>query len=63
MPETDTYGRHEILHMSMVIANMIDRYLIDHKGMRDDEEKLALAADTALNELYQLIGSRHIGEE
>ncbi len=58
MAETDAFGRHEVLHLSLFLAECVERGLIDHAQIRGNPEWAALAdrANTALLDLYQAIG-------
>ena len=59
-----SFGCHEALHMSLVLATMVDRDLADHPAIESRPEWKALAdrAMEALNELYQVIGREHLEE-
>ena len=62
MSQLDSYGRHEVLHMSSFLANAIDSELCEHPQIQSNEEWLILAlmASSALHELYQRIGKEHL---
>ncbi|WP_439597518.1 hypothetical protein [Falsiroseomonas sp.] len=57
-----TYGCHEALHMAHVLAELVDDRLCGHPAVRLVPEWKALAdqAATALQDLYQAIGARHL---
>ncbi|MDD2878454.1 MAG: hypothetical protein PHZ23_14645 [Acidiphilium sp.] len=56
-----SFGCHEALHMSFVLAEMVDRYLVEHPAIAGNEEWLAkaTAASDALHGLYQAVGGVH----
>jgi len=51
-------ANHEAQHMSHVAADFVEDWLVNHVAIQSDPErcKLALAAVSSLNALYQLIG-------
>ncbi len=57
-----TFGCHELLDRTALLAGEIERLLINHPACAQDPTWYALAreAATALNELYQRIGARHL---
>lgn len=59
MPQSDEFGRHEVLHVSSILCDQVDRYLLDHDQIRQNAEWQALAASAhdALFRLYQAIGA------
>ena len=63
MPQKDEFGRHELLDRSAIIMEMVANHLLEHKGLKKDEKKLAKAAHQTLFELYQLLGERTLGSE
>ena len=62
MAERDNYARHEILHMSLFLAEAVEAQLCNHKLVQDNPEWRALAerANEALLDLYQSIGREHL---
>ena len=62
MPESDDYGRHEVLHMSHFLGDAVAQELLEHEQIkaRADWEQLANRAHTALFDLYQAIGKDHL---
>lgn len=63
MPETDDYGRHEVMHMSLFLAESIESALLKHTQIKNNPEWLQLAekAHRNLFDLYQSIGAEHMG--
>lgn len=60
MPATDKFGRHECLDRTALAVDFVAGHLIEHKGLKSDERKLAEQAHEILFELYQLIGKREL---
>lgn len=59
MGQLDAYGRHEVLHMSLFLAQCIEEQLMDHEQVKGNSRWLVLAerANDALLTLYQAIGA------
>jgi len=59
MGQWDAYGRHEVLHMSLFLAQCIEEQLMDHEQVKSNPSWLVLAerANDALLTLYQAIGA------
>jgi hypothetical protein len=57
-----SYGCHELLDRVLMIAEMTDAHVRSHPACVLDREWYALAdkATTALHELYQRIGAKHL---
>jgi len=57
--EPDAFSRHEALHMSLFLAQTVERELLDHPAVASDPalRALAEAACDALQTLYQKIGA------
>jgi len=60
-----TFGCHEALHTASIVMNLVDERLCEHPAIlaNPDWYRLASQAHTALYNLYQAIGARHIGDE
>lgn len=60
-----TFGCHEALHTASIVMNLVDERLCEHPAIlaNPDWYRLASEAHTALYNLYQAIGARHIGDE
>ncbi len=58
-----SFGCHEALHMACVLAEMVDTHLCEHPAVQRVPEWKALAdrAAEALHDLYQAIGTQHLG--
>lgn len=59
MSQMDAYGRHEVLHMSLFLAQCIEEQLMDHAQIRANPRwaELAARANDSLLTLYQAIGA------
>jgi hypothetical protein len=59
-----SFGCHELLDRTSMVAGLLDQYVISHPACVLDPEWYALArqASEALAELYHRIGARHLGE-
>jgi hypothetical protein len=59
-----SFGCHELLDRTALIAETVEQYLLSHPACVQNEEWFALAerALSALHELYQRVGERHLGE-
>jgi len=59
----DPFGLHEVLHMSLFLAESVETQLLAHPEVRADPEWRALAerACDALQALYQAVGATHSG--
>ncbi|WP_169979942.1 hypothetical protein [Tautonia rosea] len=57
-----SFGCHELLDRTLILANAIEAQLLDHPSCVTNQEWYALAerAATALQELYQRIGAEHL---
>jgi hypothetical protein len=66
MPPSDfapgTFGCHEALHVTDIMADMVERYVVEHPSIKQNPDWLALAetASVALAKLYQAIGEAHL---
>lgn len=60
-----SFGCHEALHTASIIMEMVDERLCGHPAIlaNPDWYRLASEAHTALYNLYQAIGERHLGGE
>jgi hypothetical protein len=66
MPQTDDYGRHEVLHMAEFLSRVVTSELHEHAQVQANPAWKALAdtAGQALWDLYQAVGADHmVGEE
>jgi hypothetical protein len=59
MGQMDAFGRHEVLHMSLFLAQCVEEQLMDHEQIRSNPDwmRLAETANDALFRLYQAIGA------
>lgn len=57
-----SFGCHELLDRTSVAAALVDTYILNHPACVQNAEWFALAerASSALNELYQRIGSLYL---
>jgi hypothetical protein len=57
-----TFSYHEALHTASVLMDSVDRHLVEHPAILLDKEAfgLAHAAHSALFNLYQHLGSKHL---
>jgi len=57
--QMDAFGRHEVLHMSLFLAQCIEEQLLDHAQVKANPDWYGLAevANDALLRLYQAIGA------
>lgn len=57
--QMDAYGRHEVLHMSLFLAQAVEEQLLDHAQIQANPRwrELAERANDALLTLYQAIGA------
>lgn len=57
--QMDAYGRHEVLHMSLFLAQAVEEQLLDHAQIQANPRwrELAEQANDALLTLYQAIGA------
>ena len=60
-----SFGCHELLDRTSLVADMIERFVLSHPACAQDPSwyALALEATTCLRELYQRIGAEHVGEK
>jgi hypothetical protein len=60
-----TFGCHELLDRTSMVAGLLDQYVLSHPACVLDAEWYALArqASEALAELYHRIGASHLAEE
>jgi hypothetical protein len=58
-------GCHELLDRAALIADMLERHVLDHPACvaRPDWYLLANQAVTSLHELYQQVGAEHLSAE
>ena len=56
------FGCHEALHMAAYFAGAVEEQLAEHPAIKRDKEwsKLAHSAVSALADLYQAIGAKHL---
>lgn len=61
--EPGSTGCHELLDRASIVADMIERCLLDHPACLTNPEwyRLAEQASAAVQRLYQLIGETHLG--
>jgi hypothetical protein len=59
MGQMDAFGRHEVLHMSLFLAQCVEEQLMDHEQIRSNPDwmRLAETANDVLFRLYQAIGA------
>ncbi len=59
-----TFGCHELLDRTILLAEQVESSILSHPACLQNREWFALAseASAALHELYQRIGSEHLGE-
>lgn len=59
MSQTDAFGRHEVLHMSLFLAQAVEEQLLAHAQVQANPRwrELAERANDALLTLYQAIGA------
>lgn len=57
-----SFGCHELLDRTALVAALAEEYLLSHPACIQDPDWFALAeqAVTALGELYQRIGEKHL---
>ena len=57
-----TMGCHEAMHMASFFAGAVGEELCEHPAIQQNEDwaHLACTAATALADLYQAIGSKHL---
>lgn len=57
-----SFSCHEALHTTSVVMDMLDSHVCDHPSVLADPEwyRLASEASTALYNLYQAIGAKHL---
>ncbi len=60
-----TFGCHELLDRTILAAEMVEQSVLEHPACAQNREWYALAerAVAALNDLYQAVGTEHLGEE
>ena len=51
MPQTDEFGKHEVIHAASIVMQMFDDYLLNHGAVEADPE-LKEAAQRAFDGLY-----------
>ena len=58
-----TFGCHELLDRTILLAEQVERTILSHPACIQNREwyELASEASAALHELYQRIGSEHLG--
>ena len=63
--EPGSFGCHELLDRTALIANLVEREMLAHPACLANEEWYALArlAANTLHDLYQRIGSEHLSAE
>ena len=54
MSQMDKFGLHEVMHMSLFLAEAVDEQLLEHEQVKSRPEWLALVetASDALHKLY-----------
>lgn len=57
-----SFSYHEALHAASIMMDSVDRHLVEHPAVLFDPEafRLAFDAHTALFNLYQHLGKRHL---
>lgn len=65
MPETDPYGRHEVLHTAHLLADAFERWIIEHGAVQAHPTIHAAAADLSerLHAFYQLCGAAFLAPD
>lgn len=65
MPQSDDYGRHEVLHMASFLHGAVVSELCEHRQIKANPEwkSLAEVASESLWKLYQAIGAVHLADE
>src|SRR3954468_4686349 len=60
-----SFGCHELLDRTMMVAGIVEEYVLSHPSCLQDPEWFALArqAADALTDLYQRVGAMHLEEE
>lgn len=60
-----TVGCHELLDRTALVADLIERQLVDHPACVSNPDWYAAArrAADALSELYQAVGAAHLAED
>ena len=60
-----TFGCHELLDRTILLAEQVERTILSHPACIQNRQwyELASEASAALNELYQRIGSEHLGPD
>jgi hypothetical protein len=63
--EPGSFGCHELLDRTSLVAGLVERYLLSHPACVHNPEWYDLAdrAATALRDLYQQIGQAHMEEQ
>jgi hypothetical protein len=58
-------GCHELLDRTTLVADMVERYVLEHPACvaRPEWYRLAEQATAALRELYQQVGAEHLNVE
>ena len=58
-----TFGCHELLDRTILLAEQVERTILSHPACIQNREwyELASEASAALHDLYQRIGSEHLG--
>ena len=58
-------GCHELLDRLSMLAEMVDRYLVEHPACvaKPEWHLIAENAAASLQELYQLVGAEHLGAD
>jgi len=58
-----SYGCHELLDRTSLLADMLERHLLEHPACVANSEWFMLAeqAAAALRKLYQRVGAEHLG--
>jgi hypothetical protein len=64
MGQMDAFGRHEVLHMSLFLAQCVEEQLMDHEQVQSNPDwmRLAEAANDALFRLYQAVGAAEVSD-
>lgn len=65
MTELTEYHHHEALHASSMVLSIVEEHIMEHPAVSEIPKRKELAdkAHQALFDLYQLIGSQHIGAQ
>lgn len=62
MPQTDAFGKHEVLHTASIIMSMWEHFILDHEATKLDPEVSAAAQNAfeAIHDFYQACGRKFL---